>query len=950
MAAVLGPVDGYAEMTMEFQVLGPLRVLDGSRSIELRAGKPRALLAALLCFANTPVSVDRLLTVLWRGEPPASAPENVRLYVYQLRRALGDAQWIVRQPPGYALHVRPEQLDAARFEELAQQGQNALRNGDPATATRALSEALALWRGPAYADLDRIDLFREESCRLHEHRQTVLEARIDADLALGRHHDLVPELSKLVIAQPLRERLRGQLMLALYRSGRQADALTAYQDARQVLAEELGLEPGPHLRELHQSILAGDPALDPPSVAVLNGGPADSPAPRQLPAHTPHFVGRQAELSRLAALLDAAHRGTVLISAINGTAGIGKTALALHWARQSTHRFPDGQLYVNLRGFDPSGSPLPPEEVICGMLDALGVPPERIPIDLDGKAALYRSLLADRKVLVLLDNARDIDQVRPLLPGSPGCLVVITSRDKLTGLITREGARMLTLDVLSTDDATELLASYLGHDRLAAERQAAHELIDRCARLPLALAIVAAQAAAAPAFPLRAFADELADEQRRLDALDAGDTTTSVRGVLSWSYHHVPAGAARMFRLLGLHPGADIAVPAAASLAGVPIHQARSALDELTRAHLLDHHAPGRFTFHDLLRAYANEQAHVVDPETDRQAALRRLFDHYLHTAHLADQLLDPHRDPVTPSGPAPGVLPERFADHEAAWAWCEAEHGVLLATITRAAATGFDRHAWQLCWMLGTFLERRGHWQEWEATAHLAVDAARRVGDRDGQGRSHLGQARACALLGSYQQALSHLHDAFDLYRELGDAVQQAHTRFALSWVLEHQSDLPAALEHVQQALEQYRATGNRLGKARSLNMVGWLHAQLGDHEHALACCYEALDLHVELADRLGTAHTWDSLGYAHHHLHNHAAAIDCYQQAVTLYRGLRNRYYQGGTLARLGDAHHAAGHTEAAHDHWRHALRLLDELRHPDAEQVRAKLTAELKASFTP
>ncbi|MGH3932139.1 MAG: ATP-binding protein, partial [Pseudonocardiaceae bacterium] len=409
-------------------------------------------------------------------------------------------------------------------------------------------------------------------------------------LRRGQHGWLLGELFARAAAHPLDERVTGQLMLALYQCGRQAEALEHFQRLRVRLVEELGIDPGPELLRRYEQILRTDPALTAPTPA---SPPVSVSAPRlvphQLPAHTPHFVGRAAELRQLTTLVNTttAGGGTVVITAIDGTAGIGKTALALHWAHQVAQRFPDGQLYVNLRGFDPANPPMHPADALRGFLDAFAIPPARIPTNLDDQAGLYRSLLIDRHVLVVLDNVRDAEQARPLLPASSSCLVVITSRNQLTGLVAHEGAHPVTLDVLTHQEARALLTHHLGPDRVSAEPQVITDLIDRCARLPLALAIMAARAATHPGFALRVLAKELADEHTRLDALDTGDPTTSVRGVFSWSYQHLSTPAARMFRLLGLHPGPDITLPAATQLADLPPHQARDALGELARAHLL---------------------------------------------------------------------------------------------------------------------------------------------------------------------------------------------------------------------------------------------------------------------------------------------------------------------------------------------------------------------------
>ncbi|WP_143531985.1 AfsR/SARP family transcriptional regulator [Saccharothrix sp. ALI-22-I] len=928
---------------MEFNVLGPVEVVDHGLLLPLRPGKQVALLSVLLCAAGAPVSADRLLDALWNGRPPRTATENLRGYVHQLRRALGDAGRIVRRAAGYALVVHPLELDAARFEATADRGRVALSAGDPESAARLWRQALDLWRGTPFEDVD-VGVVREEAARLEERRQAVLDARIEADLALGRHHDLIAELTTLVARYPLRERLREHLVLALYRAGRQGEALAVGRDGRRLLAEELGLEPGPGLRRLEQAVLAGDPALDLPVTAPVAVEDVGHPAPRQLPAHTPHFVGRTAELDRLTGLLDAGRDGpgpTAVISAINGTAGIGKTSLAVHWARRVADRFRGGQLYVNLRGFDPSGLPVDPGEALAGFLDALGVSPERVPATTEGRSALYRGLVADREVLVLLDNAHDVEQVLPLLPGSGGSFTVITSRNALVGLTTRHGARPLTLDVLDRGEAETLLVSHLGRDRLDAEPEAVRDLIGYCARLPLALAIVAARATARPAFPLRVLVEELRDERRRLDALDAGDPTTNVRAVFSWSHRQVGEQAARLFVLLGLHPGVDIGVPAVADLAGVSRERASVLLTELTRAHLLDEHAPGRLTFHDLLRAYAADRAEEL-PEDQRRQAVRRLFDHYVHTADRVDRVLASGHEPVALVEPDPAVRPEQPVDQAAAWSWYETEHPVLLAVIDRAAETGFEHHAWQLYHLLWTCFERRGRWQEWEEAGRTALLAASDAGDRDGQGRVHHARGWACALLARYEDAHSHLRRALGVYEQLGDPVQQARVRYAVAWTLEHQDRVPEALRHAEQALEVFRAHDHPEGVARSLNMAGWLSAKGGDHERALDHCGRALDIYLDLGDQRGAAHTWDSLAFAYHHLGRHSEAIDCYSKAIGLYRDLRDKFYEAGTLARLGDTHHAAGDQETARALWRQALAMFDDLHHPEAEQVRANLTA--------
>jgi hypothetical protein len=666
--------------------------------------------------------------------------------------------------------------------------------------------------------------------------------------------------------------------------------------------------------------------------------------PRQLPSAARHFAGRAGELKALWEVLDQAvdRPGAVVISAIGGMAGIGKTALAVHWAHEVADRFPDGQLFVDLRGVGPAAGPAEPAQVIGWFLASLGVPVTQVPADPQAQAALFRSVLADKRVLIVLDNARDADQVRPLLPGSPGCLVLVTSRTQLTGLAAADGAHLLPLDVLDQSEAHDLLASRLGPDRLAAEPQAGDGLVELCGRLPLALAITAARAAARPGFSLAALADELRDEANRLDALDTGEPASSIRQVFSWSGRQLTDPAARMFRLLGLHPGPQTSVAAAASLAGVSPGQARRALAELTGAHLLTEPGPGRYALHDLLRAYATEQAHTTDTETERHAAIHRTLDHYLHTAHAAALLISPARAPIPLDPPTPGVTPEHLADHPQAMAWFDAERQVLVSAITQAAENGPERYAWPLAWATTHFLDRRGYWHEKAAIQRTALGAAERIGDKAGQATAHRFLATACIRLADYGQARVHLTECIEFYREVGDRHGEAHAQMALTVVAVRQDRTADALGHAEQALSLFRVIADRIGQAVALNNVGWCHVLLGDYQRGRTVCQEALVLDRELGERHGEAHILDSLARAEHNLGNLTEATRCYRQALEILRDVDDRYLQAEILSHLGDTHHAAGDRRQARDSWREALAIYDDLDHPDAEQVRARLGA--------
>ena len=729
------------------------------------------------------------------------------------------------------------------------------------------------------------------------------------------------------------------------------------------LADALGLA-APERGQLDRAsrVGGGDLAADLTQPGAGHGGPhelraaadpvpaglAADPAmvvPRQLPGMAAHFTGRTAELAELDAIFERAdgqQPGTVVISAIGGTAGVGKTTLAVRWAHQAADRFPGGQLYVDLRGFAPSASPAGPAEAIRGFLDALGVPAERIPPDLAAQAGLYRSLLADRKVLIVLDNARDEEQVRPLLPPGPDCLAIVTSRNHLTGLAAAEGARLLTLDVLTVAEACQMLSARLGADRAAAEPGVVADIARLCARLPLALAVAAARAAARPSLPLSAVAAELRDAQVRLDALDTGDPTVSVRAVFSWSTQGLSEPAQRMFRLLGLHPGPDLTVPATDSLAGTAPSQARRLLAELARAHLITEHALGRYTFHDLLRAYAAEQAHITDSDTDRHEATGRVLDHYLHTAAAAARLLDPAKEPVDLAPPRPGTAAGRPADYRQAVAWFEAEHQVLLAAVALAAGSGFDSHAWQLPWAMTPFLQTRGHWQEWAATQRTALAAAERLGDVAAQALSGRLLANACSNLGNLDQARIHYTSSLALCEQLGDLLGQAKIHQSACAPAERQGRYADALGHAQQALRLYQAIGEKASEAEALNNVGWCYGLLGDYQQARALCRQALTLSAETGHRWAEANAWDSVGYAEHHLGNLAEAAACYQNALSLLRESGVRFDEADTLTRLGDTHHAAGEVVQARDAWQEALAILEDMQHPRAEQVRAKLGA--------
>ncbi len=939
---------------MDFGLLGPLLVRDGLTQVPVPARRQRVLLAALLLSPDRVVSLDALAETLWDGAPPAGARGALHSTVQRLRSTLGPAGsgLVHTKAPGYLIEVGDGELDVRSFGSLVAQGQAAAAAGRWDQAAGLLRQALGLWRGEPLADVPSTLLRTREVPPLEDRRLHALALRIDADLWLGRDSELVPELRALVAAHPLQEKFHAQLMLGLYRSGQPADALSAYQDVRRMLADELGVDPGPELRRLHQAILAGDPELlRPPGAAGSVGQAArrdreplhEPVVPRQLPTATRYFAGRAGELSRLAApLADAAEASAaVTIVTIDGTAGVGKTTLAVHFAHQVAERFRDGQLYVNLRGFDPAGPPMPTAEAIRLFLDTLTSPGAALPASLDAQAGLYRSLLAGKRMLLLLDNARDADQVRPLLPASPGCLVIVTSRSQLISLVAAEGAYPVTLDVLTEAEARELLTQRLGQHRAASDPAAAGELIRLCDHLPLALSIAAARAASQPEFPLAALAADLRDAGGRLDALDPGDTAASVRAVFSWSYHQLDARSARVFRLLGLHPGTAIGAGAAASMAGLPPREARDALGELTRARLLAAAEHGRIAFHDLLRAYATERAEAQDTEAERREAFGRMLDHYLHTAYAAALLVHPTRTPITPEPPRPGTVPEQFADASQALAWFEAERPALLAVTAAAADAGFDRHAWQIAWALTRFLDLRGYWHDDVAAGRIGIVAAERLGELEGLAEAHRNYGVACGHLGRHAEAYQHLDEALRRYVEMGSRVGEAYAHSALSVTLGNEGREHEALGHARQALDLFTALDLPAGRASALNHVGWTLIQLGDYHEALRCCHEALELLAVVGNRQMEAATLDSIGYAQFHLGHHAEAVEYFQRSLAVNRTLGDRLGLAEVLSHVGDARRAAGQLPEARAAWEEALAVLAELHRSDAWQVRAKLS---------
>lgn len=677
-----------------------------------------------------------------------------------------------------------------------------------------------------------------------------------------------------------------------------------------------------------------------PSPAPDRYPPADVEPPvipAQLPAPVAGFVGRVQPLQALTERLPGTGAARpVSVVTVTGMAGVGKTALAVHWTHSVADHFPDGQLYVNLRGFAAGHAALSPADALLGFLDALSPPRQRIPAQFEAQIGLYRSLMAGRRMLVVLDNAFDDEQVLPLLPAAPGCMAVVTSRRRLSGLVAA-GAYPVVLDVLTEPEARDLLTERIGRHRVSAEPEAVTDILASCVRLPLALSIVAARAATHPQFSLWHLSHELRNTQGPLDALGGGDARSDIRTVFSWSYLALSAEAARLFRLLGVHPGPDIGVPAAASIAGVSAPQVRRLLSELSYAHLVMEHQPGRFALHDLLRVYAGELAHTVDGAEELAPARHRMLDHYLHSACAADAQLYPNRDPIALVSPCPGVTAEAHRSVNDAMAWFTGEHLVLKALIGEAVEHGHDTHAWQLPWAMVDYLERKGHWPDWRSTQDIALQAAYRLADAPVQAEIHRLLGRAHDRLGNTAETHTHLKQAL----ETGSPITRAHAHINYCQVLERHGRYSEGLDHVRQALALYRAAGHRLGQGNALNSEGWLEMRLGNHGRAIELCRSAVSIHEDIGHLYGQCSALNSIATAYRFLGEYAMASEYYERSLRITGETGDLYTRVVNLRDLAD-HYAAREPEKARQVLAEALVILEHLQHADAAQVRAALRA--------
>ncbi|MFI7135558.1 BTAD domain-containing putative transcriptional regulator [Nonomuraea sp. NPDC050153] len=873
---------------MKFRLLGPLRI-EGADSppggAGINAPKQRTVLAMLLARAGHIVPIRALVAEVWDDQPPRSAVANLRTYLMQLRKLMPPAadpgvERLVTSDAGYLLRVEPEEFDLFQFEALSAHGRQAVGRRDLSTALDAYTRALALWQGMAAEDVPLGPTLREVVARLTDHYLNVVEEHTEIQLALGRHAPAAKRLREVIGQYPLRERLHGQLMVALYQSGDVVGALDAFGAARKVLAEELGIDPGPDLRRLHQLILRRDSTL------LSEEGPADDgrPRPRQLPRAPAVFVGRSAELARIHAVLGGGAGPPVL--ALHGPGGIGKSTLALKTAHGVAERYPDGHLYVDLQGSTPSLSPLRPDEVLGRFLRALGVPPGEVPASPAEAAALYQSVLADRRVLVVLDNAVGAAQVAPLLPAGGGCAALVTSRSALTTL----DAVPIAVNLFGEEQSVRMLALVVGQARVAAEPEAAAEIARWCCHHPLALRIAGARLAGRPDWSLASFNERLSNQRRRLDELQAADLR--VRSCFEVGYATLTSAARTVFRLFGVLEVPEVGVELIAALVDADLKTAEAVLDELVEARLIEPVGEGRFRTHDLLRLFAGELAASHDSPEDLDLVVRRALDWYLDLCHQLRDLLQPHLRGGGGSGESrrdPGLV---LRDPAAAVRWLDTELRCLVAAAVQAARGEPDvaRFAIELMTLVKATVMKGGYWRELETIARLAIEVARRDGDR-GAEASTLPTLGLLEWRADRREAAdAHLRRALELRRDLGNREEEGMALHNLGWLNMQTGDLDAALGHISESLTLLKTHGSR--------RVGLVGHSLGELLLQLGRDAEAVDrfewcLAVRRADRdlNGESITLAALGRAYCLLGLRDEALAAMDQALARCEEAGNR-----------------------------------------------------------
>jgi DNA-binding SARP family transcriptional activator len=928
-------------VAVEVRILGPVEVL-GSNGVIPVPPRVLDLVAILACRPNDAVSAGQLIDALWPGGPPRTSTKSLQVRVHELRRALGDSARVRYERQGYRLVMDAGELDAGQFEDLLGRGRASFAAGEFDRAAELIRQALALWRGPAFANQDHAKVIWREAARLNELRWQSTEELIDIELLLGRHGEIVGNLRRLVAEHPFREHVHAQFMLALCRLGRYAEALAVYREARGRLVEELGVEPGRELQDLHQAILTHDPVLEAEELLRWRrGGSGSKVVPAELPADVSAFTGRSSDVERLRTML-VADSGSTAIVAISGLGGVGKSAFAVHVAHAVAADFPDGQLFVDLHGAAAGLARLAPIDVLGRFLRALGV--DRPPVELDEAAARFRSLTAGRRILVVLDNAADVVQVRPLLPGGCTSAVLTTSRIALSTL---DGAAQVRLDTLTEDEAVTLLSRFAGTGRVISESASAAQVAQLCGYLPLALRICAARLVVNPGQTLAGIAVQLSDLRRRLDYLQHADL--AVRTSIMVSHRDLESGpngtrAFHLLELIALLDAPDVSTAAAAALAGQPVDQIQVALDRLTETQLLQAGAPGRYRLHDLIRLYAGEQAVARIPDPDRQAALQRAFAHYTAICAMVTDLLDQGQavwltasaDESVPAG-APRSMTEAIA-------WFDVERANLVAALRQAASfpSTHTASALSLAAALNSPLQVRGYWQDWIMANETAVSVAQRVGERAAEARARMFLGFALGQMGRQAEEVAHVEQSLVLWRDTGDRLGESGALNACSTAYLHQRRYRESRECLQRSLQIRQQMGDLRGETMLLDNIGITYRHEGRLEEAIVFHERALAVARDVGCRRSETHALENLAVAQQMIGRCDDAIRSYEQSRDNYRQIGEPYREALALWGLGTVLHSLDQTDRARDCWREALTILHRLGRITAEQVDAALSS--------
>jgi DNA-binding SARP family transcriptional activator len=925
------------------RVLGAPRAFVGDRELDLGPPQRQALFTALALRAGRPVPVYELVDAVWGQDLPGNPVGGVHTYVAGLRRQLepsrprrSPGRFLLSRDAGYLLCIPAGGLDADVFEAQREAGDCARAAGDEPAAEEAFTRALGLFHGAVLAGVPG-PFAAFHRARLAERRQTVVEDRLEVILAQGRHREVTADLRALTLEHPLRERPWGLLMLALYRSGRQSEALEAYDRARAVSVEELGLDPGPALRALRQRIVESDPALDPPAAAIA----VSSATGRcDLPRDVADFTGRERELAGLAQSVTrrsaAGARSACPVLVVDGMAGVGKTALAVHLAHRLAPRYPGGQLCLDLQAQTPGRPPLSVAAALDWLLRAAGVEGSDIPADEDERAALWRARVPGAGILLLLDNAAAAAQVRPLLPGSGDSLVVVTSRRRLGGL---EAAESLSLDVLPSHEAEMLFTAVVGDARAAAEPDATAQVAQLCGRLPLALRIAAARLRHRPAWSVAHFRDRLADQDRRLAELRVEDRGVAV--AFASSYRVLEPASQRMFRLLGLVPGPSFDILAAAALSGWTRSEADDALETLIDAHLVEQPTLSVLRLHDLIAVFARQQCDLEETQQARHEAMRRLLDYYMYATDAAEDLIRPSRTDRGPDTP-PGVALPVHADRRAALAWLDGERANVIAAAAAAADGGFAEHAWRIPRHLWGYFEARNLWSEWLACNERALHGLKPGADPLGEARTRLALGVCNKELRRYEEAVGHYTAAADLFDRAGSLSGRAGALINLANVHRRLGDYAEGASCLERAQAILAGTEDRFAQAAALNSLGELRREAGQAAESLAPYERALAIAREQGYRPLEAVLLDGFARALHTVGRDDEAFEACRRAVEACAEAEDRYGEALALDLFGHVLVALGRGSESGGFWSSALAIYDELGAPEAAELRARVAA--------